>query len=319
MLVEECREVLDREGAPVTQHIGMDFVFGCELGDGFLFFEQLEHDLGLEGGCVSRFHSGSLHDPWQVVVRIPWAIIQVCAFDCLCVFNPHGCVRMPIAIPYKTLLRGASLTVLTLFGGMLLGTVAGELVFQALPGHSVSDPATLQITLAAIPALAGLLIGSALWGVLMGRLGQASDWRRMALAGMLGFAPITVALALVLNVVEPVAVEQIGRRFPIHRLFTLLFVPTAFSIAGVSSSAIGLVLRNKAVALALGWRVGLAAALAFLAVNLVMESLGWVIGAPRAEERFTMLTVMLAGNLGAALAGGAVLGWTIDSTATKPV
>src|SRR5262245_36003800 len=137
---------------------------------------------------------------------------------------------MTNAIPYKTLLRGASLTVITLFGGMLLGVVAGELVFEALPGHSASDPKPLHIMLAVIPALTGLLVGSALWGILMGSFGQATDWRRMAMAGILGFAPITVALALVLNAVEPVAVEQFGRRFPIQRLFTLLFVPTAFAI-----------------------------------------------------------------------------------------
>lgn len=151
----------------------------------------------------------------------------------------------------------------------------------------------------------------------MGHLGHASDRRRMAIAGVLGFAPITVALALVLNAIEPIAVEQFGMRFPIQRLFTLLFVPTVFLIAGVSALVIGIVLRNRAVALALLWQVGLTAALAFLAVNLVMETMGWVIGAPYAEERFTMLTVMLAGNLGAALVGGAVLGWALDRTATK--
>ncbi|MDX1616803.1 MAG: hypothetical protein R3300_21020 [Candidatus Promineifilaceae bacterium] len=42
--------------------------------------------------------------------------------------------------------------------------------------------------------------------------------------------------------------------------------------------------------------------MAFLVVNLVMETLGWVVGAPGAAARYTMLTVMFAGNLGAALA-----------------
>jgi hypothetical protein len=35
--------------------------------------------------------------------------------------------------------------------------------------------------------------------------------------------------------------------------------------------------------------MGLTAAFAFLTVNLVLESLGWVVGAPRTAERFTML------------------------------
>lgn len=69
-----------------------------------------------------------------------------------------------LTVPYKILLRGASLTVITLFGGMLFGIIAGEVVFGALPGHNVINPEPLHITLAAIPALAGLLIGSGFMG-----------------------------------------------------------------------------------------------------------------------------------------------------------
>lgn len=142
----------------------------------------------------------------------------------------------------------------------------------------------------------------------MGRLAQAGHWRRMALAGGLGFAPISIGLGIALQVLEPIALREYGDWLPLHRLFTVLFVPTAFLIAGVSAGSIGLALRNRPLAWRLLWQVGLAAALAFLVVNLLMESAGWVVGAPRAAERFTMLTVMSVGNLGAALAGGAVMG-----------
>jgi hypothetical protein len=62
--------------------------------------------------------------------------------------------------------------------------------------------------------------------------------------------------------------------------------------------------------------VGLVAAAVFLVVNLLMEGAGWVVGAPRAAERFTMLTVMFVGNLAAALAGGALLGWQLHRRGT---
>lgn len=221
------------------------------------------------------------------------------------------------AIPYRTMLRSALLTVLCLFGGSLVGGVLGNMLFEALPGHNLLNPSTLNVILATLPALAGSLMGSAAWGVQMGRLAQAVDARRMAVAGALGFAPITIGLIFLLGALEPVAAKQFGSQLPIHRLFTLMFVPTVFIVASVSAWAIGLGLRNMALARSLSWRVGLAAALGFLVVNLVMESLGWIVGAPRAAERFTMLTVLFAGSLAAALLGGAVMGWTLHAAMAK--
>lgn len=215
-------------------------------------------------------------------------------------------------------LTGAVCTALSLVGGLLLGIVVGNFVFELLPGHNFPNPNPMAMLVAAIPALLGMLMGSAVWGVLMGRLAQVEPehWRRLALAGGLGFAPITVGLALALQIVEPIALRKVGDWLPLHRLFTVLFVPTAFVIAGVSAWSVGLGLRNHPLAWRWLWQVGLVAALAFLLINLTMEALGWVVGAPRAAERFTMLTVMSLGNLGAALAGGAVMGMTL---APRPV
>jgi hypothetical protein len=117
-----------------------------------------------------------------------------------------------------------------------------------------------------------------------------------------------VTLGFSLLGLESVVVERFGARLPIHRAFTLLFVPTAFLIAGVGGWALGRGLRDMALAWRLWWGAGLAAGAAFLVVNLVMESAGWVVGAPGADERATMLVVMFSGNLAAALAAGAVIG-----------
>ncbi|MCI0420637.1 MAG: hypothetical protein L0312_15660, partial [Acidobacteria bacterium] len=128
------------------------------------------------------------------------------------------------------------MTVLSLFGGLLLGVVLGNLTFSALPGH-MNDP--LRIALAAIPALTGMLIGSAVWGVLIGRLARSTETRRMGAAGILGFVPITLLLGIVLQLIEPIAVERLGEQLPVHRLFTILFVPTAFLVAGTGSLVLG--------------------------------------------------------------------------------
>ncbi|MEJ2597006.1 MAG: hypothetical protein P8Z00_01660 [Anaerolineales bacterium] len=205
----------------------------------------------------------------------------------------------------------ALLTTLTLFGGILLGIVAGNAVFNALPGHDLAHLSVVNVAVSAVPALAGLVLGSGLWGLLVGRLAQATNRRRMALAGLLGFAPATILLAIALQFLEPLVLKIAGDQYPIYRLFTFLFVPTAFLIAGISAWAIGLGLQGKQFAWTLLLRVGMIAGLAFLALNLLMESLGWRVGAPGAAERFTMLTVMFVGDLGAALAGGSALGWLL--------
>lgn len=211
----------------------------------------------------------------------------------------------------KTILQGALLTVATLFGGMLLGMLGGNAVFGMLPGHSIANPSSLHVLLAAIPGVTGFVAGSAAWGVAMGRMARFGNWRRMAAAGALGFVPITLLMAYILLKVEPLALERMGTQVPVHRLFTLLFVPTAFVIAGTSAWAVGMGLKKPALAWKLGLSAGLAAAAAFLVINLGMEAAGWVVGAPRAAERFTMLVVMFTGDLGAALAGGGLMGGLI--------
>ena len=218
----------------------------------------------------------------------------------------------------RAMLYGASITILALFGGLIIGVALGNFVFNILPGHSILSPDPTHILLAALPAVTGFLAGSALWGILMGRCVGATNRKRMAFAGALGFAPITIVLALSLNALEPIAVEQFGAQFPIHRLFTFLFVPSAFLIAGVSAFALGIGLEDKQLARKLFWRVGFAAALAFLFVNMVMEMNGWVVGAPNAGARATMLTVLFAGNFAAAIVGGAMLGLVL-SNAPIPV
>lgn len=193
----------------------------------------------------------------------------------------------------------------------MAGVVLGEIVFEVMPGHSFEAPRPLNIALAAIPALAGLLAGSATWGILMGRLAGFGNSRRMAVAGILGFVPITIGLAIALLYLEPIAVEKLGPQWPVHRVFTFFFVPTVFLVAGASAWAIGMGLNDRTRAWRMAVRVGLVSAAAFLVINLAMETAGWVVGAPRAAERFTMLTVMFAGMIGAALTGGSVLGWTL--------
>ena len=53
---------------------------------------------------------------------------------------------------------------------------------------------------------------------------------------------------------------------------------------------------------------GLTASLSFLIVDLVLDSVGMRVGAPRAVEHSTMLTVAFLGSTAAALSAGGILG-----------
>src|SRR5215213_8652421 len=100
----------------------------------------------------------------------------------------------------RAALTGAGMTIGSLVGGSIVGFASGALVFQAQAGHIFSNPNPSHIFFAAVPALASFLAGSAVWGVWMGRLAQSANRKRMALAGALGFAPITLFLVLLLQV-----------------------------------------------------------------------------------------------------------------------
>jgi hypothetical protein len=71
-------------------------------------------------------------------------------------------------------------------------------------------------------------------------------------------------------------------------------------IAGVGALALGTGLYRAAFGLRLAIPAGLAAAAAFLAVDLLMDAVGWRVGAPDAGRRATMVVVTAIGLLAAA-------------------
>lgn len=212
----------------------------------------------------------------------------------------------------KVAIRYAFATLITLVGGIFAGFVTGFALFESLPGHLV-EPA--RIGFSAAPALAGILGGGGAWGWMLARLTRSQHKWALMRTGMLGFSlPLVLAMLALIGIESGLEWLLSSMRFetpPIHIIFTLLFVPTTFLLAACGASFVGRTLGVNWLVRPLALRAGSSAALAFLVVNIAMDLLGWRVGAPGAAERFTMLTVMMLGNTGAALAGGAALGITL--------
>ena len=205
----------------------------------------------------------------------------------------------------RRVLLCALVTPLCLLGGALVGGILGGIVHGGLPGHLQE---WTKIAIAVPFALAGALAGGALWGHLIARITEVGEPRRMMVAGALGFGLTALAVTLGLTLLEQIIVEQgRGPNLPLHNIFTLLFTPAAFLIACGGAFALGFAAQGFALARRAGLASGLAAGATFLAVNLTLQALGWVVGAPGAAERATMLTVMFTANFAAALVGGGVM------------
>lgn len=202
------------------------------------------------------------------------------------------------------MVRGALATAGFLLGGFLLSALAGNVVHATLAPVS---PA-LALVLASLLAVLACSGSGALWGRMLGRMVGAPRPRHVALACALGFGPVVILVGLALTGLEQLLVVHTGTRLPIHRLYTLLFVPATLIVATVAAYALGWGLGDRKLAAGLAARSALAASAAFLVIDLVMDAAGWRIGAPGAARRATMITVTALAGLGSALSGGAVVG-----------
>jgi hypothetical protein len=205
----------------------------------------------------------------------------------------------------RVALMSALASGLCLVGSLVLPFVVALVVGQLI-GNSNNPPPALAIAMIVL-ALVSLIAGSAAWGIMLARIAGYSRPRRLALACALSYGPATLAVVLLLGRIESMVVDGL-QDLGIHILFSLLFVPAVFFVAATTGIAIGWALRSWRLAIRAALGGGAAAALAFLAVDLLLDSLGMRVGAPGAAERATMLTVLAIGDLGAALAGGAAIG-----------
>lgn len=209
-------------------------------------------------------------------------------------------------------IRSALITPLYLIGSFFAGALIGNVIFSGLPGHMAD---AVRVLLAALPTLVCVIGGGALWGRAMARLVKAGSVTRVMWAGALGYGPTVILVGLALTVLENLIVEQRrGPELPIHVVFTLLFVPAVFVVATAGAFALGVALQRPSSIARLALASGLAAGAMFFVVDILLDSVGYRVGAPGAAERATMVTVLMTGNIAASLAGGAVIGLLLSGS-----
>jgi hypothetical protein len=163
-----------------------------------------------------------------------------------------------------------------------------------------------------IPFLAPFVLAGALWARSLGRIAGRASWSIVA-AGAIGVAIPTRFMVAVLSWVEANLARILSAGLPIHVVFMIAFASVALLLAGSGGLALGLGLRSVRLAARLALVGGGVGALAFLAVAIGFDLVGFRVGAPNAEQRATMLVVSIVGLWATALAGSAAIGRALAS------
>ena len=165
--------------------------------------------------------------------------------------------------------------------------------------------------------LAIFLCEGGLWGLGIARLMNA-DAKSMVKACALSWIATLAAFGVVIALLA-YSMGGLSRinvlphfRHSLHYNFLLIFVPAVGIITAINgyvvANKLGFHERKKSV----GLYTGVAAALGFLAVGLILLfGLGWEVGRP-VYGKYGMLLLLLICSIGAALAGGMALGWMLE-------
>jgi hypothetical protein len=161
------------------------------------------------------------------------------------------------------------------------------------------------------------LCGGGLWGLGIARLMNA-DAQSMAKACALSWSA-TVFLFLMAVVSLGISFGGFSKinilpYFPhsTHHNFLLIFGSGTGMIAAINAYVATGKLGFKELRTSVSIYTGVAAALGFLSIGLILLfGLGWEVGRP-VYGQYGMLLLLLICSIGAALAGGMVLGWALD-------
>jgi hypothetical protein len=202
------------------------------------------------------------------------------------------------------------LTALTLAGSLVLSFT---LVNWMVETFGETEDLLEIIPRAFLVLFAIPMAGGAAWGFGIALLMKA-DTKNLTKTGALTWGLSVLAAGLVLYIIMafgPQIMNLLPFSLSIHTFFNLLFVPTLGIVTALVVRKIIGALEMEDLKGTAGRNSGIAAALGFLIVSLVLQfGFGWEVGRP-VPGRYSMITIMHWGNFAAALAGGATMGVTL--------
>lgn len=211
-----------------------------------------------------------------------------------------------------------SITFAAVFGLWTTFTLAGSIwaVLFLMGPNSITRLDVIQSnnnTVILIVVLTVFLCGGGLWGWGIARLMKANA-KSMVIACALSWSA-TGFVAVIALVSLGVTIRS-ARIFPdcchpTHYAFLTTFVPVIGVVAAINGYVATGKLGFHGLKRSAGMYAGIVAALGFLAVGLILlYGFGWGVG----ERPGKMLTLLEFCNIGAALAGGMAIGWTLEKS-----
>ena len=215
-----------------------------------------------------------------------------------------------------------SITVVLLFGLWTAFTLAGSVwafLFIVGPNSITQSDVISSDNIILILVFLIYLCGGGLWGLGIARLMNA-DIKSVVKACAVSWTATVFAFLMV--------VVFLGSFFggfskinflPIflhsrHYNFLLVFVPSVGMITAINSYVATGTLGFKELKKSVGMYTGLAAALGFLAVGLILFfGFGWEVGYAH-PGKFGMLLIFLICSIGGALVGGTTMGWVLQKS-----
>lgn len=168
--------------------------------------------------------------------------------------------------------------------------------------------------LAALAAFGSYFCGGGLWGWGIARMTK-TDVKTMVKACALSWSLTTFIVSVALGV-SLTAITSFGYTLPIRytHYYLLIFFPLIGIVTGINARTVMNKLGYQEMKNKAGMNVGLAAALGFLIMTLILQfGLGWEVGKPQ-PGKYAMLTILTWSNVGAALLGGAIFGKVLNTS-----